>query len=208
MFDPLFIDRLAWTFSHQPELYAKHLAAPEAPQSAIVVATAAFMDALGKDWDTKTIYHYVVHALEVASQKGVWMEKTIRKFFETGYKIQPYELKMTLWPGAFIYSGMKASSEEEVKQLAEEWSQQLHLGKPGYYNQQIALQIYLWRNGKEQELTWTQTGAYGINRPWKCIEAAHDYWSALDNAFRADGYAPYTGIIVGALAEAKWRNTI
>lgn len=208
MYDPLFIDRLAWTFAHKPELYAQHQAAPEAPQSAIGVATAAFMDVIGKDWDTKTVYHYVVHALEVASQKGVWMDKTILEFFKTGYKLQPNELKMNLWPGAFIYIGMKASSEEEAEQEAEEWFQQLNLGKPGYYTKQIALQIYLWRIGKEQKLYWTHVEACGINRPWKCIEAAHDYWSALDNAFRVEGYAPYTGIIVGALAEVKWNNTI
>lgn len=202
MYDPLFIDRLAWTFANKPELYAKHQAAPEAPQSAIGIATAAFMQTADKNWDVKKIYHHVVHALEEASKKGVWMEKPILDFFANGYKIQPPELKMILWPGAFIFCGLCSHTGESTKERALEWEQQLHLGKIGCYSKKLTLTLYMIRSSKDK--TKFDVDNPAMQKYYRCFAEAEDYWSALDNAFHADGYAPYNGIIVGALAEAFW----
>lgn len=203
MYDPLFIDRLAWTFAHKPELYAKHQAAPEAPQSAIGIATNAFMQPVNNEnWSAKTIYHHVIHVLEEASKKGVWMEKPILDFFANGYKTQPPELKMILWPGAFISCGLFSPTGELTKERANEWEQQLHLGKLGYYSKQLTLALYMIRSWKD--LTKLDINNPALQKYYQCLAEAEDYWSALDNAFHVEGYAPYNGIIVGAIAEAMY----
>lgn len=200
-YDPLFIDRLAWTFAHEPNLYAKHQAANNAPQSAIGIATNAFMQTLDTNWDVKQIYHYVVNTLEEASKNGVWIEKSILDFFAGGYENQPPALKMILWPGAFISCGLGSPTEEITKERADAWYHQLHLGKLGYYSMQLALTIYMLHKQENKQICDINNAS--LHKYYKCYEDATDYWSALDNAFHADGYAPYNGIIVGALAGKK-----
>jgi len=213
MYGAIFGDLAAWTYEHDMNTYEERTISSEAPLSLHGKMVQYFYRLFEHPaiLETKEAYRQTIHWLEEDIKTGLVVPKPIKEFIQTGYHIQPPVLKDIMWPAAYIYCGFAAQDPHQALMIAHEWCQQLHLNKQGFYTTQLAEIIAYLKEGQNIDELPIQPGDivftdFLLGRFLRCFKESHNYKSAIDNAMHSEGYIHLNGIIVGALANAYYKE--
>lgn len=203
-------DLIAWTYEHDIDAYNAGIISPQA-QPYNHGRLLQYMASVAKTTlPTRQLFHQLVHQIEIMAEAQVPLPSEVHEYLTTGYKIIPGEVKMLIWPAAYIHSGWYAADELSAHQKAFEWHDQLHLDKIGGYSAQLAPILYRLSHGSSFDDIEKEFSAldfeFVLGKYWECLKNSSDYRSAIDNAMHTKGYRHLNGIIVGALAGAYYKN--